>query len=114
MKNSDKRLSKRVVSRREARVKAIDGAAHELEAQTRDISMRGVYVYLDRRVLEGSVLEIVLPLPEGVTDAQEMWVRCKCRIVRVEDTGTGKQFGVAAMIEEYEPLTDAVSGVGHA
>ena len=114
MKPSDKRVSKRVPSKRAARVKAIDGAQHEIDAQTRDISMRGVFIYLERRVMEGSILEVVLPLPEGITDSQELWVRCKCRIVRVEDTGKGKEFGVAAIIEEYEPLTDAASGMAHA
>jgi hypothetical protein len=114
MKPSDKRTSKRVPSKRAARVKAIDGKSHEIDAQTRDVSVRGVFIYLQKRVLEGSMLEVVLPLPEGVTDAQEMWVRCKCRIVRVEETGKGNEFGVAAVIEEYEPLTDSTTGMAHA
>lgn len=114
MKSSDKRISKRVPSKRDARVKAIDGAMQEINAKTRDISMRGVFIYLERHVREGSILEVVLPLPEGITDAQELWVRCKCRIVRVEETGRGNECGVAAIIEEYEPLTDAVSGIGQA
>lgn len=114
MKPSDKRSSKRVPSKRTARVKAIDGNTQELDAQTRDISVRGVFIYLSRQVAAGSTIEVVLPLPEGVTEAQEMWVRCKCRVVRVEDTGKGHEFGVAAMIEEYEPLTEAMPGMAHA
>jgi len=113
MKPSDKRVSKRVPSKRDARVKAVDGKNREIDAQTRDVSVRGVFIYLQQRVSVGSMLEVVLPLPEGVTDAQEMWVRCKCRIVRVEDTGKGNEFGVAALIEEYEPLAD-MAGVAHA
>ncbi|MGH9522483.1 MAG: PilZ domain-containing protein [Terriglobales bacterium] len=114
MKPSDNRVSKRIPSKRAARVKAIDGAMQEIDAQTRDISMRGVFIYMERHVMEGSILEIVLPLPEGITDAQELWVRCKCRIVRVEETGHGKEFGVDAIIEEYEPLTDSASGMAQA
>jgi hypothetical protein len=49
-----------------------------------------------------------------VTEAQEMWVRCKCRVVRVEATGKGQEFGVAAMIEEYEPLSDAAASMAQA
>ncbi len=113
MKSSDKRSSKRVPSKRSARVKAIDGLNEELDAQTRDVSVRGVFIYLSRRVAAGSSIEVVLPLPEGVTEAQEMWVRCKCRVVRVEDSG-GHEFGVAAVIEEYEPLSDAMPGMAHA
>ena len=114
MKPSDKRSSKRVASKRQARVKSINGLKQELDAQTRDVSVRGVFIYLQKKVQEGSMLEVILPLPEGVTDAQEMWVRCKCRIVRVEDTGKEHGFGVAAMIEEYEPLADVISGAAEA
>ena|ERR1051325_7026787 len=114
MKPSDKRTNKRVPSKRQARVKSINGMMQELDAQTRDVSIRGVFIYMQRRVAAGSTIEIVLPLPEGVTDAQEMWVRCKCRVVRVEDSSKEHGFGVAAMIEEYEPLTDAVSGMAQA
>jgi hypothetical protein len=114
MKASDKRSSKRVPSKRKARVKAIDGHTQDLDAQTRDISVRGVFIYLSRHVAAGSTIEVVLPLPEGVTDAQEMWVRCKCRVVRVEETGKSNNFGVAAMIEEYEPLSEAMPGMAHA
>ena len=114
MKSSDKRSSKRVPSKRAARVKAIDGMRQELDAQTRDVSIRGVFISLSRRLSPGSTIEIVMPLPEGVTEAQEMWVRCKCRVVRVEDSGKGNQYGVAAIIEEYEPLADSTSGSAHA
>lgn len=114
MKNSDKRSSKRVASKRQARVKSIDGMMQEVDAQTRDVSIRGVFIYVQRKVQTGSLLEVILPLPEGVTEAQEMWVRCKCRVVRVEDTGKGQGFGVAAVIEEYEPLADAITGAAQA
>lgn len=114
MKPKNTRLSKRVVSKRPAQIKKIDDTVAELEGQTRDISMRGVFIYLDKRVREGSTLEVILPLPEGITEAQEMWVRCKCRVVRVEDSGVGNGFGVGAIIEEYEPLTDAIGGMAHA
>lgn len=114
MKPSDKRTNKRVPSKRQARVKSINGMMQELDAQTRDVSIRGVFIYLSKKVQPGSTIEIVLPLPEGVTEAQEMWVRCKCRVVRVEDSGKEHGFGVAAMIEEYEPLADAISGAAQA
>jgi len=114
MKSSDKRTSKRVASKRQARVKSINGMMQELDAQTRDVSIRGVFIYISKKVQTGSIIELVLPLPEGVTDAQEMWVRCKCRVVRVEDTGKERGFGIAAMIEEYEPLAEAISGAAQA
>jgi hypothetical protein len=114
VKSSDKRGSKRVPSKRQARVKSINGMMQELDAQTRDVSVHGVFIYMQRRIAAGSTIEVILPLPEGVTEAREVWIRCKCRVVRVEDTGKEHGFGVAALIEEYEPLTDALSGAAPA
>ena len=112
-KGPENRKSRRVPSKRPARVKTVDGRMQDIDGETRDVSVRGVFIYLNKKVTAGSMLEVVLPLPEGVTEVQEMWVRCKCRIVRVEDTGKGNEFGVAALIEEYEPLAD-MTGVAHA
>jgi hypothetical protein len=42
-------------------------------------------------------------LPEGILAGPENWIRCKCRVVRVENKG-GPEFGVAATIEEFEPV----------
>ncbi len=105
--SKDKRSSKRHAVKRRTKVKCIDGMLNELEAQTRDVSIRGVFIYLQKKVQTGARLEVVLPLPDSITRAPEHWVRCKCRVVRVEDVRHGKEFGVAAIIEEYEPLSEA-------
>lgn len=107
---TEKRGTRRVAAKRKARVKMMDGVLHEIEGRTRDVSIRGVFVYLQKKVAAGSTLEVVLPLPEGVTQAPEQWVRCKCRVVRVEDVQNGKEFGVAAVIEDFEPLAEARVG----
>ncbi len=100
---TDKRSSKRVKTQGKVKVKMVNGSDHHAQAQLRDISMRGVFLYLQNKVMEGSILEVVLPLPQGVLAGQENWIRCKCRVVRVENKG-GPEYGVAAMIEEFEPL----------
>lgn len=100
---NDKRSSKRVKAQDKVKVKVGNGAVRNAEAQLRDVSLRGVYLYLQNRVAKGSTLEVVLPLPEGILAGPENWIRCKCRVVRVENKG-GPEYGVAAMIEEYEPL----------
>jgi hypothetical protein len=38
---------------------------------------------------------------------EEVWVRCKARVVRVEQTEAGDRFGVAAEIENYQTLEDS-------
>ncbi len=102
----EKRASKRVKTDAKVPVKVINGQEKDTEAQLRDVSMRGVFLYLQNRVTEGTTLEVVLPVPRGILPGQENWIRCKCRVVRVEDKG-GPEFGVAAMIEEFEPLDTA-------
>ncbi|MGB9106865.1 MAG: PilZ domain-containing protein [Terriglobales bacterium] len=100
---SDKRSNRRVKAQDKVRVKVGNGAVHHAQAQLRDVSLRGVYLYLQNKVMEGSTLEVVLPLPAGILAGPENWIRCKCRVVRVENKG-GPEFGVAATIEEYEPV----------
>ncbi len=100
---AEKRSSRRVKTEGKVSVKVINGSDKDAQAQLRDVSMRGVFLYLQNRVAEGSSLEVVLPLPQGIMPGQENWIRCKCRVVRVENKG-GPEYGVAAMIESFEPL----------
>ena len=87
-----------------------NGTIEELEGQTRDVSARGVFMYLSNRVAEGSELEIVFPMPQSDSPAEDTWVRCKARVLRVEKTESGHRFGVAAVLESYEKLEDMVTG----
>ena len=63
---SEKRSSKRVKVQDKVKVKVGNGVAHDAQAQLRDVSLRGVFLYLQNKVAEGSTLEVVLPLPQGV------------------------------------------------
>jgi len=102
---SEKRGAPRVAVEKDVAVKLINGKTEDVDGQLRDMSVRGVFVYLQSRVAEGSTIEVVMPLPNGVGEAGT-WVRCKCRVVRVEETDDTHEFGVAAMIEELETLDD--------
>jgi hypothetical protein len=102
----DKRASKRVKGASAVTVKVVDGRAHDSQAQLRDVSMRGVFIYLQNRVAVGSTLEVVLPLPESLATDHHNWIRCFCRVVRVEEA-KGRDYGVAAVIERFEPLEKA-------
>jgi len=86
-----------------------NGASEEQSGQTRDVSMRGVFMYLSNRVAEGSELELVFPMPQSEDLAEDTWVRCKARVLRVEKTDGGARFGVAAVLESYERLEDTVT-----
>jgi hypothetical protein len=102
----EKRSSKRVKKQDKVRVRVLDNGHADIDGQLRDVSMCGVYLSLENRVAEGSTLEVIMPLLPGMMAGQEDWIRCKCRVVRVETKG-GPEYGVAAMVEEFEPLEKA-------
>jgi hypothetical protein len=74
-------------------------------AQTKDVSARGVFFYLDSEVSEGSPIEFILTLPPEVTLTESIRVRCTGKVVRV-DQGKGEQVGIAAAIDQYDFMED--------
>lgn len=86
-------------------VKYVEGAAREQVAQTRDVSARGVFFYMDSNVKVGSDLEFTLTLPSEITLTDSIRVRCKGKVVRVEDRGT-ERIGVAAAIDQYDFISE--------
>lgn len=107
---SELRREKRVPAKVPVSIKKKhNGVMEELEGLTRDVSARGVFMYLSNRVAEGSELELVFPMPGGESPAEDTWVRCKARVLRVEKMESGDRFGVAAVLESYEKLEDATT-----
>ena len=86
-------------------VKYVEGASKEQIAQTRDVSARGVFFYMDSNVKVGSDLEFTLTLPSEITLTDSIRVRCKGKVVRVEDRGT-ERIGVAAAIDQYDFISE--------
>ncbi len=83
----------------------VSGTPAYEQAQTRDISSRGVCFYLDRTLTINSEIEFILTLPPEITLANSIRVYCKGRVVRVEPSSIphGK-VAVAATIQRYEFL----------
>ena len=73
-------------------------------AQLRDVSARGISLYLDSPIEQGSPLGFTLTLPPEITLTESIRVHCKGRVVRVEDNPGEGKMAVAAVIEEYEFL----------
>ncbi len=78
-----------------------DAKGREMEAQTRDVSYRGLYFLADANFKVGSEIEFVIILPQQVTQASDVNIRCMGEVVRIEPTENGKA-GVAAKIARYE------------
>ena len=58
-----------------------------------------------RRSTQGSPIGFTLTLPPEITLTESIRVQCKGRVVRVEDANTEGKVSVAAVIEEYEFLS---------
>jgi hypothetical protein len=78
----------------------------EHEAQTRDVSARGICFYVDSAIQAGSAIDFTLTLPPEITLTESIRVRCKGRVVRVEGGSPAQKMAVAAVIDEYDFLAD--------
>src|SRR5260370_15126800 len=90
------------------RVLPRESQGSELQAQTRDVSYRGLYFVVDANFEIGSEIEFVITLPQQVTQTGGVDIRCRGTIVRVESDPDGSK-GIAAKIERYEFLPVAAS-----
>lgn len=75
----------------------------EAKTKSKDVSSRGVYFSLPKSIKQGSPVEILLTLPNEITRAGPVRVRCLGRIQRTETHVEGS-IGVVAAIERYEFL----------
>src|SRR6266404_8490400 len=101
---TDKRNARRYNMKLPVTVRVQNGAIHEVQTQTRDVSESGMFIYTDSEVHEGSEIEIVAMLPPEITQSESAWVCCHARVVRVEAPTTEQPQGIAAVIEKYAVL----------
>jgi hypothetical protein len=78
-----------------------------LAAQTRDISARGICFYMDDALIAGSDIQFTLTLPPEITLTESIRVRCTGKVVRIDDGVTNAKVPVAAVIDEYESLSES-------
>jgi hypothetical protein len=79
-------------------------AGRQISAHTRDISSRGIGLYLLHPYPLGSALQFWVTLPSDVTLSAPMRIKCVGRVVRVEENHLCT--GIGAVIENYEFLAD--------
>jgi hypothetical protein len=99
----EKRAARRFALRIPVAVARGENPNYGESAQIRDVSARGICLYLDSPIEQGSPLGFTLTLPPEITLTESIRVQCKGRVVRIED-GTDGKMAVAAVIEEYEFL----------
>jgi hypothetical protein len=100
--DTERRSGTRIATRVSARVRTPLG--NDLNAETRDVSANGVFLYTNSKMEMGTDVELVLILPPELTLGEKCWVCCQATIVRVEDQGSN--FGVAAQIRRMDILPE--------
>jgi hypothetical protein len=103
----EKRATRRFALRLPVAVNYTTASNPEKRAQTRDVSARGICFYVDSSIEAGSPIEFTLTLPPEITLTESIHVRCKGKVVRVDDGGGDGKMAVAAVIDEYEFLSQA-------
>jgi hypothetical protein len=99
----EKRATRRFALKLSVAVKEGDGA---VSAETRDISSRGISIFLDSPTAVGSELQFTLTLPPEVTLTDSLQVNCSAHVVRVESPDEHGRIAVAAVIDRYEFLPE--------
>jgi hypothetical protein len=102
----NKRATRRFALRLPVSVTYSQDGDQERAAQTRDVSARGICFYLDSAIATGSAIEFTLTLPPEITLTESIRVKCKGRVVRVDNATIGGKVAVAAVIDEYEFLSE--------
>jgi hypothetical protein len=102
--HDEKRATRRFALRLPVSVNQSETANQQENAQTRDVSARGICFYVDAAVEPGSPIEFTLTLPPEITLTESIQVRCKGRVVRVDGDNPATKLAVAAVIDEYEFL----------
>jgi hypothetical protein len=100
----EKRSTRRFALRLPVAVKQEQTDPQDQAATSRDVSARGICFYVESAVEEGAAIEFTLTLPPEITLTESIHVRCKGKVVRVDEPAEDGKVAVAAVIEEYEFL----------
>src|SRR5256885_14381268 len=98
---AERREARRFTMRLPIRVLRRGAKGRELDAQTRDVSYRGLYFLAETNFEIGSEIKFVITLPQQVTQSSDVNIRCLGEVVRVEPTENGRG-GIAAQIPRRE------------
>jgi hypothetical protein len=76
-------------------------ARDEVVSETKNVSARGVFFYMESAPDEGSEVEFTLTLPPEITLTEALRIHCLGRVLRI-DRGAGDRVGIAAAIDKYD------------
>ncbi|HET8890852.1 MAG TPA: PilZ domain-containing protein [Candidatus Angelobacter sp.] len=100
----EKRSTRRFSLELPISVRFVNHGRRESAGRTRDVSSRGVFMYLDTEISEGEPIEFVMTLPTEVTLAEPIRVRCTGKVLRVNRAE--REQGVAVAIDKYDFVSE--------
>jgi hypothetical protein len=100
----DKRTTRRFSLDLPISVKFLDNGRRELAGRTRDVSSRGVFMYLETEIEPGAPIEFVMTLPPEITLSDPIRVRCTGKVLRVDKAA--QEQGVAIAIDKYDFVSE--------
>ena len=100
---SERREARRFTMTLPVRVLPREPQERELKAQTRDVSYRGLFFHSEAHFEAGTPIEFVILLPQQISQAGDVSIRCTGQIIRVEKASDGRM-GFAERIDRYEFL----------
>ena len=101
---TDKRSIRRFSLDLPISIKFLDQGRQEINAHTRDVSARGVFMYMDTEIVAGSPIEFVMTLPSEITLSDPVRVRCAGKVLRVDKSQQAQ--GVAVAIDNYDFVSE--------
>jgi PilZ domain len=113
VQQAEKRATRRFSLRLPVELNSTGTTGSPQIAHTRDVSARGICFYLDTPVATGSAIEFTLTLPPEITLTESIRVRCKGKVVRVDEHLGDTKVPVAAVIDEYEFLSESQNSGPH-
>ena len=95
---SEQRGKRRIRSKKSV---TVTSGNRSINAETRDISSGGMFLYADDEFAVGSQIQIVLMLPRELGISSDRMVCCHATVLRIEATAGDGRCGVAAMIDRF-------------
>jgi len=81
----------------------VDGKA--VPGFTQDVSSRGLFLYTEAQLAEGSVVELTFTMPSEITLGESMRVRGRGRVLRADPSTSGPRTGIAVQLDSYQYLS---------
>ena len=73
-----------------------------VNASSRDISSKGIYLIFPGELQVGSEFEFEIMLPKSISKDKDIWIKARANVVRLDKLESDEITGIAARIENYK------------